>query len=277
MILLFLACTAGGDGSDSGAVGPHEVTGYEALWSTDPDPLVAGETGQMQVQIVDQLGFPIENLQVNHDRMVHTVIVSRDWSSFSHVHHEDYADLTADDLRNSTFRFPLTLPVAGSYFVMFDYAHQDAWLQSTADMDVDGSPAQEQAPDTTPTTVAEVGGLVVTLTWEVPAQIGVESAWSLNIQTEDGEDVTDLTQYLGADGHAAIVNQSTTAGTHTHAWFPGVGEMAPSMEMPHQYPGPYLPFHFVFDEPGPHKMWVQFARESTGEVYTAPFVFDVAG
>ncbi len=277
MILLLLACAADVEKTETGETGSIEVTGYQALWSTSPDPLVAGEQGEMTVQIVDQLGRPIENLQVNHDRMVHTVIVSADWSTFVHVHHEDYADLTAVDLRSSTFHFPLTLPYGGRYFVMFDYAHQDAWLQSTADLEVTGAPAQQAAPDTTPTTTATVDDVEVTLTWEVPAQIGIESAWSLDIKTTDGEDVTDLVQYLGADGHVAIVNEATTFGTHTHAWFPGAGDMAPSMDMPHQYSGPYLPFHYVFDAPGPHKMWVQFTRESSDQVYSVPFVFDVAG
>ncbi len=277
MLLLILACAGGADKTETGDTSDVGVTGYQVLWSVSPDPLVAGETGELTLQVVDQLGRPIENLQVNHQRMVHTVLVSDDWSTFQHLHHEDFAELSADDLRNATFHFPVTLPYGGRYLVLFDYAHQDAWLQTTGELVVTGEPAQAEAPDTTPTTSAEVDGLNVTLTWEVPATLGIESAWSLDIQTADGEDVTDLTQYLGADGHAAVVNEAVDQGTHTHAWFPGMGDMTPSMEMPHQYSGPYLPFHYVFEEAGPHKMWVQFTRESTETVYVVPFVFDVAG
>lgn len=276
MILFLLAC-AGAGKTETADTGPHEVTAYEVRWSTDPDPLVAGETGTMTLQIVDQAGRPIENLQVNHERMVHTVLVSDDWSTFQHLHHEDFAELSAEDLRTATFRFPVTLPYGGRYLVLFDYAHRDQWLQSTGELVVEGEPAQQAAPDTTPTTVVEAADLVATLTWEVPAQIGIESAWSLDLVDGDGDDVTDLVQYLGADGHAAIVDEAVSGGVHTHAWFPGVTDMAPSMDMPHQYTGPYLPFHFVFEEPGPHKMWVQLQRESVDEVYVLPFVFEVAG
>ena len=277
MILLLLACTSGPGTADSADTSDVPITGYQVLWSTDPDPLIAGEEGQMTLQVTDQIGRPVENLQINHDRMVHSVFISTDWSSFIHTHEEDFQDLTADELRTATFHYPLTMPVAGRYLVLFDYAHQDQWLQTADELTVSGEPAQQAAPDTTPTSTAEADDLFATLTWEVPAQIGIESAWSLNLVDGDGEDVTDLVQYLGADGHAAIVDEAVSSGVHTHAWFPGVTDMAPSMEMPHQYTGPYLPFHFVFEAPGPHKMWVQLQRESVDEVYVLPFVFEVAG
>lgn len=276
MILFLLACTASEtDGKGDSDTAAAEVTDYQVHWSTDPDPLVAGEEGTFSLQVTDQLGRPIEDLQVNHERMVHTVFVSADWSTFVHTHHEDYADLTVDNVREASYEFPLTLPYAGQYFILFDFAHQDQWLQVTDEIVVTGAPAQADAPDTTMVDAVVVGDMRVSLSWDVPAALGIESAWSVTL-TEGGEDVTDITQYLGADAHCAMVNLDNTWGSHTHAWFPGVTDMAPSMEMPHQYPGPTVPFHYVFPAAGTYKMWVQFARESApGVVYTAPFVFEV--
>lgn len=278
MILFFLACTSGDGVVDTSDTSDIPVTSYQVLWHTDPDPLVAGEEGEMTLQVTDQLGRPIENLQINHERMVHSVYVSADWSSFIHTHEEDYQAITTDELRNSTFHYPLTMPVSGRYFVMFDYAHEDRWLQTTDDVEVSGEPEQAAAPDTTINDVAEGDGMVVTLTWDVPAQVGIESAWSVYIQDSDGNDITDLVQWLGADAHCAMVNQATTAGSHTHAWFPDMDQMAPSMAMPHQYTGPYVPFHYVFDTGGYYKMWVQFVRaDAPDSPYTFPFVFEVLG
>ena len=85
MIALLLACAPGSREPDTG--GPHEVTETHLDWSTDPDPLVAGEEGTFTLQITDQDGRPVEGLQENHERMVHTMFVSADWTSFTHTHH----------------------------------------------------------------------------------------------------------------------------------------------------------------------------------------------
>lgn len=280
-MILLLACA--GTSGDSNAVAdtgtsPHDVTAYDLSWSTDPEPLAAGEEGTFTIQVLDQDGHPIEDLQQNHERMVHTMFVSADWTSFTHAHHEDFADLTVDDLREATFQFPLTLPVAGPYLLMFGYAHQNQWLFAEGTLEVGGAPPQAAAPDTTVTSEVTVDGLRVSLTWVAEPLAEYEASWSVTITEADGTPVEDLVQYLGADAHCALVNESITWGSHTHAWFPDMGSMAPGMEMPHLYPGPDVPFSYVFPAGGAYKMWIQFTRESVpGVVYQAPFVFEVAG
>ena len=255
---------------------PREVTGYNLDWTTDPDPLQAGQEGTFTLQITDQDGYPVEDLQQNHERMVHTMLISADWSSFTHTHAEDYADLTAEDLRAATFHFPLTLPLAGDYLLLFGYAHQNQWLYDQDTLSVSGAPAQAEVPDTAVNTVTTAGDLTVSLTWTSPALVETEASWTLTITDADGAPVEDLVQYLGADAHCALVNQSLSWGSHTHAWIPGMDTMTPSMDMPQIYTGPDISFVYAFPYLGKYKMWVEFARESTpGVVYTAPFVFDV--
>ena len=269
LLFLLLACTDGGDTAADSATG-HEITGYDLRWSTEPDPLLAGEEGTFTLQITDQDGHPVEDLQENHERLVHTMLISADWTSFTHTHHEDYAVLTADDLREATFHFPLSLPLAGEYLLLFGYAHQNQWLYQQDMLTVGGAPAQAEAPGTTVTTVSTAGDLTVSLAWTSPAIVGFEASWTVTITDADGAPVEDLVQYLGADAHCALVNERLTWGSHTHAWFPG-------MEMPSIYTGPEVSFVYAFPHPGKHKMWLQFARESApGVVYTAPFVFEVS-
>ena len=276
MILLLLACTPEPLDSDSASSAAHEVTETHLGWSVDPEPLVAGEEGTFTVQITDQDGHPVEDLQQNHERMVHTMLVSADWTSFTHAHHEDYAALSADDLREATFRFPLTLPVAGDYYLMFGWAHQNQWLYDDGALTVSGAPEQLASPDTTVNTVTTAGDLTLTLTWTSPPMVGYEASWTVTVTDADGAPVEDLTQHLGADAHCALVNERLTWGSHTHAWFPGIDSMTPGMEMPQIYTGPDVSFVYAFPAPGAHKMWVQLARErAPGVVYTGAFVFDV--
>lgn len=279
LVALLAACTASPDSADSaGDSGTHEVTGYDVLWSSDPDPMMATEQAQFTLQVVDQDGIPIGDLQQNHERMVHTIFVSADLASFTHTHQEDYTPITADNLRNAQFSFPLTLPLAGRYFTMFDYASRDQWLQTEDELTVSGSPSMAASPDLAPNDTATMDGVTATLAWSSAPLAGYEADWTITLSDANGDPVTDVTQYLGADAHCVVVNSGTTWGSHTHAWFPDMGAMTPTMAMPHLYDGPEIPFAFTFPTGGTYKMWIQLVRSSTPDVvYVLPFVFDVAG
>ncbi len=273
-----VACTSTGQDSSGADSESAEVTGYQVVWSSDPAPMQAGAESQFTLQVQDQDGRAIDDLQQNHERMVHAIFVSADLASFTHTHQEDYTPITADNLRNSTFSFPLTLPLAGRYFMMFDYAHQNNWLQSTDDLVVEGAPAQAATPDLTPNAEATDAGVHASLIWTSAPVAAFEADWTIHLTDADGNDVSDIVPFLGADAHCILVNAETTWGSHTHAWFPDMARMTPSMTMPHLYPGPDIPFAYTFPAGGTYKIWVQFQRESNpGYVYAVPFVFDVAG
>lgn len=280
LVACFLpACTA--EGPDSGTppdTSSSEITAYDVAWSTAPSPMVAGEAATFTLQVTDQDGRPVDDLQQNHERMVHAIFVSADLASFTHTHQEDYAAITADNLRNATFSFPLTLPVSGRYLTLFDYAHNNKWLQTEDALEVTGGPAQAAAPDLTPVMEADFGGVHATLTWTSPPIAGYEADWTVSLTDADGAPVTDVVPFLGADAHCVLVNADASWGNHTHAWFPDMANMTPSMAMPHLYPGPDIPFAYTFPSAGAYKIWVQLTRESAPDtVFLFPFVFEVAG
>lgn len=281
IISLLLACTQGGDTSavDTAPAGGDctpSGTGYAIPSWTEPAPIQAGAEVEYWISIEDDAGCAIEDVQQAHERMIHSMFISRDLASFQHLHHEDFYDLTADDLRAATYHFPITFPMAGDYLVLYDFAHQNEFRYLTEWLTVEGAPAQEAAPVPDDALVKEVDGLQVELVWDVEPYAGYEAAFTVTI-TEGGAPVTDLAQFLGADGHAAFVSHDLGFSTHTHAWFPGMEDMAPGMEMPHVYTGPEVPFHYTFPNPGLHRMWVQFSRSADPErPFTIPFDFEVA-
>jgi hypothetical protein len=277
-VLAVVACTSADTDTSGTETASEGVTGYQVAWSSDPAPMQAGAESQFTLQVQDQQGRAIDDLQQNHERMVHSIFVSADLGSLTHTHQEDYTPVTADNLRSSTFSFPLTLPVSGKYFVMFDYAHENSWLQSTDDIVVEGAPAQAATPDVTATTEAIDAGVHASLIWTSAPVASFEADWTIRLTDADGSDVDDIVPFLGADAHCILVNAETTWGSHTHAWFPDMSRMTPSMAMPHLYSGPEVPFAYTFPAGGTYKIWVQFQRESNpGYVYTMPFVFVVAG
>jgi hypothetical protein len=278
-LLGLLACTGRTDGGDTAVdTAPVEgVTGYDVEFTTDPTPAVAGEQATFTLRVLDQLGRPIEDLQQAHARMVHTLFISKDLVSFQHLHHEDFASLTADDLRTATYHFPVTFPMAGDYRVVFDFAHEDQYLTQDSWLTVAGAPAQSTELALDYSTPRVVDDVTVALTWDVEPYAGYDSEWTVHVtDTATGADITDLVQWLGADAHAAVVSADLAYASHTHAWFPGMDGTPPGHDMPHLYDGPDLPFHFVFPTAGAYKMWVQFARAGAPDTpYVADFAFDV--
>jgi hypothetical protein len=269
-------------GDDTGEPPPPAttpVTDYEVIASWTPDDCPApGETIEFYEQVVDQLGRPIPDLQQSHERMIHTLFVSEDLESFQHVHHEDFYDITADDLRNSTFHFPISFPFGGGYRIVYDFAHMNVFQARQGWIDVCGDPPMLPAPNPDFTTEVDAGDVHVSLVWAVEPRVGDLAQWSIFVtHAADGTDVTDLAQWLGADGHAALISADLVSTGHTHAWTPGVDNMSPNMQMPHFYTGPEVAFQYTFPQAGLYRMWIQFARETDPETpYTAPFWFEVA-
>jgi len=278
-MLALLACDPSAiDTADTAVVEDTEITGYEVSTWTDPEPLVAGSTGELYVQVTDQDGNPIEDLQQNHDRLVHDVLISADWTFFAHLHHEDYYDVTVDDLKAGTLHVPVTPPLAGRYLVALNWAHDNQWQSNESAFEATGEPPMAAEPDTTPVAEASDEGVTGTLAWASQPMAGYSATWTVTLRDAEGNDVTDIEQYLGADAHAALVNTTLDWVSHTHAYVPGMETMSPSMDMPHLYPGPTVDFRYVFPAGGAYKMWVQLTRASQpGLVYTLPFVFHVEG
>ena len=283
IFLSLVACDApaadSGDGAEAGDSGRPAVMGTLVEMWTDPAPVVAGEAVEFYEHVTDQDGNSLDDLQRNHERYVHTIFVSRDLASFTHTHMEDFTDpLPTDAIRASTFHFPITFPLSGEYLAIFDYARENQWIQTLAALSVAGDVSQLDAAEQDFSTTVAAGDLTVSLSWEVDPAAEVDSIWNAHITTAAGQDVTDLVPWLGADGHSVLVNEGLTWASHTHAWFPDMEGMTPSMTMPHLYSGPDLPFHYVFPAGGTYKMWVQFRRESAPDVvYAAPFMFRVSG
>ncbi len=271
-VLALLACSASPSGTDD----TGGITRYVVTFGTDPSPPVAGEEARFEETVSDQDGNPVEDLQASHERMIHTVFISSDLRWFLHLHQEDVTPITADDLRAATFHFPVTFPVSGDWSVGFDFAHRDQWLAARGDLDVVGAPPAEVEPDLTRSETSVSGGVVATLRWDEAPYAGVPAAFTVILAAADGTPVEDLTQWLGADGHAVMVSADRAWIQHTHAWFPGMEDMTPGHPMPHRYDGPEVPFHHVFTEPGPYRVWAQFTRAAApDEVLTFSWAFDV--
>jgi hypothetical protein len=272
--VLIAGCAA--PAADTGADGDTRVTGYAVEWRTDPAPPLAGESARFTAQVLDQEGRPVPDLQRSHARMLHTVFVPPDLGTLLHLHHEDHATLTAEDLRTATYAFPLTVPWAGRYRLAFDFAHDNRYRQATDWLDAQGD-VPAPAPDLTPRDTATDGSVTGTIAFAAPPTAGVRADWTVTLgDAATGAPVTNVVPWLETDGHVVMTDAARATVAHTHAWFPGMEQMAPGHPMPHLYDGPELPFQHVFETPGPHVLWLQLARADAPEQpHTLRFVVEV--
>jgi hypothetical protein len=249
---------------------------YDVAWTTEPTPPAAGAPADMTLTVLGLDGDPVEDLQRNHDRMVHTVFISADLRTFMHLHQEDTRPIEVEDLRAATFSFPVTFPTSGEYLVAFDYAHRNLWLQTTDRLVVGGAPGQASAPDLAGGEAFNGPDVQATLSWTGAPVVGGQAAWEVTLLDEGGAEIVDLVPWLSADGHCVFVSEDLSWVSHSHAWVPGMEDMTPNMEMPHTYDGPTVRFRAYMPVSGGWRMWCQFVRASNPAVITVSFPFEVA-
>lgn len=198
--------TAGGDAaSDAPAVPGLAMTqdGYTFDLRTRAVP--AGTGGTLDFVIERSDGQPLRDYEIEHDKELHLVVVSRDLASYAHVHPE----------RDDAGTWSVALPplAAGSYRVYADFvpAGRDDGLTLARDIVVTGTVGAPATPQ--PSRSASVDGYDVELAGELVA--GTESELTVTV-SRDGAPVDDLQPYLGALGHLVAIRDGDLAYLHVH-------------------------------------------------------------
>ncbi|MGP3962316.1 hypothetical protein ACTWPT_40625 [Nonomuraea sp. 3N208] len=194
-------------------------------------------------------GKPVTDYEVEHDKKLHFIVVSRDLTTFQHLHPE----MTSDGV----WSVKLTLPAAGTYRAFADFAPTGgSALTLGTDLFVAGDYEPRALPETSRT--ASVDGYEVTLDGELAP--GQSSKLTLKV-SKDGEPVTDLQPYLGAYGHLVALRARDLAYLHVHPdGEPGDGTTQP---------GPEIVFYAEVPSVGDYRLFLDFQHD--GEVRTADF------
>ncbi len=209
----------------------------------------------VNIQINDTSGKPISNFDINHEKKMHLIVVSKDLSIFQHVH-PNYKG-------KGLFQVQVTFPTAGKYQLFADFkpSGQEAMVKQTA-VQVTGQAQENQAvvPDKTLTKV--VAGKKVALAFDqIPtAKKPMMMTYHL-VDAKSNQPITQLQPYLGAIGHVVILNDKAQNYLHVHP-------------MNEQSKGPDAMFHTQFPTSGVYKIWAEFQYQ--GKVFVVPFVIKVA-
>ncbi len=275
--------------------------------------VVAGKPQEWTLRILDvATGAPVGKFEVEHEKLIHLIVVSRDLAWFNHIHPEYKG--------NGEFRVTTALPRSGSYRLYADVVaagHGKQVLQY--DLTTSGG-APTAAASLRPDTVGAGGWMVTKVAakpegepdqaggpvYEVafmPMNLAPGQDGMLHFQVRDaaGKPITDLQPYLGAMGHAVILSEDGARYLHSHPMDGGMshggghdahggmdhgdmdhgdkehGDMGHGgtehMHAPARSGGPDVMFHTNIPAPGRYKVWGQFQHK--GKIITASFVVDV--
>lgn len=201
----------------------------------------------------DASGKPVNDFDMNHEKLMHLIIVNKDLSIFNHIHPEF--------IGNGTFTIYTSFPNGGGYKIFADFVPKGGSSTTLSQwVKIEGNPQVVEAVKADSKLVKVVDGKEVELTLSSTKAIdeAMLTFTILDAQTKKG--IRNLEQYLGAVGHVVILSEDAEQYLHVHP-------------MDEKAIGPKAEFMTSFPNPGTYKIWGQFQHQ--GRVFTVPFVIDI--
>ena len=240
-------------GHEAGRHAEHD-SGHAAMLmvQTEPAAPVAGKPVALKMMIHQADGAMVHEFEVEHEKLVHLIIVRDGLDEFAHVHPE------VDKEGNLTITH--TFPKAGKYRLFADHkpkGQSASVARATVDVSGDATPPPKLVVNAPGKVVAE--GFAAEI--EVKnAKAGEESEIRFQLRNEAGEPSDNIQPYLGARGHLVVISADGTQYVHAHP----MDEKTAANE---------VVFMSHFPSAGTYKGWGQF--RIANEVRTVPFVVQI--
>jgi len=225
----------------------------------------------------------VTDLSVDHDRLIHVIIVGSDLQTFAHIHPDDSAPLTDDEIKNASFPVTYTFPKSGSYIVAINYMIRAQSFSKKFIMQVGGSPAlPAQAADFSREKQFEGYDVKVDLpSGSVKAAQAIRFSYHIE---KEGKPVTDLQPYLSAPMHIALASADLHDLVHTHGYLPqsfieSLLSPSPNPLLPHSamvvpdHFGPDIDAAAIFPTDGAYAVFGEF--KVSGKVIVSQFMVSV--
>jgi len=254
-----------------------EAPGVVVEFKTTPEHVEAGKPTSILFSIRNTEGKPIQRLSIHHDRILHVIIASQDFSVFAHIHPEDFGTVTAQMKKIGQFPVQFNFPKAGRYLVGVDFAVGSQLFSRHFVLNVSGptkmGPAKEDF-----SSEKRFGNYDVALS-STPDVISAGKKITLAyLFKKDGKPVKDLAPYLSAPMHVAIISADLKNFIHAHGEVPGISPHAGhemtemNMEIPAVF-GPEIDVDVVLPAKGVYHIFGQVQHH--GKIILTSFAIHV--
>ncbi|MFJ5757984.1 hypothetical protein ACIQAA_02290 [Neobacillus sp. NPDC093182] len=220
----------------------HVENGNNHDGESEVIPNIQVENGELIITLKDLEGNPVSDLEVNHEKLMHLIVVSTDLKEYQHLHPQTNEP--------GVFRVPHSL-AAGEYKAFVDIKPTGKTYEAAPISFMAGENHTEHEEDSLTDTelTKEAGGHTVTL---LPSSLKVNE--DIQLSFDLAGDTPE--QYLGALGHVVILDQKGENYIHVHP-----------------LEGNEPVFATKFSEPGIYKIWAEF--KFNGQVFVYPFVVEI--
>jgi hypothetical protein len=221
----------------------HQENGENHDGKSEVIPNIQVENGELIITLNDLEGNPVSDLEVNHEKLMHLIVVSTDLKEYQHLH-----PLTNEP---GAFKVPHSLPV-GEYkaFVDIKPTGKTYEVGPISFMVGENHNEHEKESLTVDTElIKETGGHTVKL---LPSSLKINE--DINLKFDLAGDTPE--QYLGALGHVVILDERGENYVHVHP-----------------LEGNEPVFATKFSEPGIYKIWAEF--KFNGQVFVYPYVVEI--
>ncbi|RKP58053.1 hypothetical protein D7Z26_00670 [Cohnella endophytica] len=242
-----------GHGEHGGMNMSEETPTTSGEWEWNVDRLLPDQNATLTIQINDDAGKPVQKFDLNHEKPMHLIVVSKDLYSFEHIH----------PTYEGAGKFVITtrFPAAGSYKLIADYVPSGGQATTQSEwVEVVGTAPAPKKIVLDRELKKTIDGVEVQLGFD---RLVAGNETKLTFHMTDavtGKPITDLQPYLGAVGHVVILSEDANNYLHVH----------PTVE---DAKGPDAEFNTTFPHGGIYKIWGQFQRN--GQVFVVPFVVKV--
>ncbi|WP_240417740.1 hypothetical protein [Paenibacillus periandrae] len=232
---------------------PVASENFKALFTFAPTAVKANEQTELTIQINGKDGKPVNEFNLNHEKLLHLIVVNHDLSFFNHIH-PDYKG-------NGKFTISTSFPAGGDYKLFADFIPTNGSSTTLSErIQVEGKSGDHAAIAADVKLVKETDGkeIELALSSTKPKE---EVTLTFNIRdalTKRG--VNNLQPYLGAVGHVVILSADAEQYIHVHP-------------IDEKSTGPQAQFATSFPSSGIYKLWAQFQHNN--KVITVPFVVDI--
>jgi methionine-rich copper-binding protein CopC/putative copper export protein len=246
-----------------------------------PEAITPDTTTTLTFTLRDAQGHPVQDLVLDHNRIMHVVIVSQDFSVFSHIHAEDLGPITPAMIKAAVFQVQYTFPKEGHYMISVDftqraYIFSDQFYVSVGTAGVMGSPGNADL-----SLRKKFDGYDVALTTSPPnLKAGAPATLGYHIE-KDGKPFTGMNPYLAVPMHLSIVRDDLMQFLHTHGLLPvsPIGKLlgesihASHLFLPNKFGPDVEVTNFSFAAPGTYHVFGEFS--SAGKVVVTQFTVKV--
>jgi len=249
--------------------------------TTSPPELAPNVPTTLTFSLRDLQGNPVQDLVLDHNRIIHVVIASRDFSVFAHIHTEDAGPVTPEMLKAAVFPVRYTFPKPGQYLVSVDYTERAYIFSDQFYLNV-GQPNSMSAPSAENFSAKEnIDGYDVTLKTS-PATLKAGAPATLDYHIgKNGKPFTELNPYLAVPMHISIIRDDLMGFLHIHGLLPvsllgkllGESVHASHLFLPSNFGPDIQASDFSFPSPGIYHIFGEFS--AAGKIVVTQFTVKV--